>query len=156
MRGVAPMLPQERIYNRDLCALTRYKPVNQLIKKEEEKGSWHMQMLPKHADTMCTWVLRPWFMSLDYSSVRNAFSKSPSGASHGVGVFPFFSTNQDPAMSLENLGERSWLVVTEVAVIGSWMVIPSMEWSLQEIIEKEEERVKPTVGKIIIYRVKEE
>lgn len=59
-------------------------------------------------------------------------------------------------MSLENLGERSWLVVTEVAVIGSWMVIPSMEWSLQEIIEKEEERVEPTVGEIVIYRVKEE
>lgn len=41
-------------------------------------------------------------------------------------------------MSLENLGERSWLVVTEVGVTGSWMVIPSGEWSLQEIIEKGE------------------
>ena len=55
------------------------------------------------------------------------FSKSPSGASRGVGVFPFFSTNQVRDMSLENLGERSWLVVTEVSVVGSWMVLPSME-----------------------------
>ena len=95
-------------------------------------------------------------LSLDYSSIQDAFSESLSGASCGVGVFPFFSTNQGPAMSLENLRERSWLAVTEVGVIGSWMVIPSVEWSLQDITEEEEERVEPTVGKIIIYRVEEE
>lgn len=65
---------------------------------------------------------------MDYSSVWEVFSKSPSGASCSVGAFPFFSPNQEPAMSWENSGERSWLDVTEVGVTGSWMVIPSMEW----------------------------
>lgn len=48
-------------------------------------------------------------------------------------------------MSLENLRERSWLVVTEVRAIGSWMVIPGAEWSLQEITGGEEERVEPVL-----------